>query len=363
MSYQRPTAKYYSSIFEREISPLLSCSDGFNNALYLAARHLGRHIPCGGFSREQLETELFRVSESTGYVARDGVRQTWATIRSGLKAGTAKPASGPSSFPAKLFHRSYSSSNCQTQSVAPRVIAEPNEQWVRSATAFFNGLHYYELSIEQRAEADRLLGERGLDPRTAYTQLNVKYNPRDVFPLRRDWGLPPHPDTKSLKTVIPRGLTIACRTPAGSLVGLDVRCADYETGKRGYKFHEVAGSAKPLAYAIGTVGAPCIICESALDTALVFQQTRGAYICVAALGTKAIAGEWQQFVQQAPRIIYIMDTDAAGSEASKAIKKMYPSAVIMSVPNFKDPTAATKKLGPIEGCAYINRWLESEGLL
>ena len=76
-----------------ELSLLAKTNRNFNDALYRAALKLGSIVADGVLSRDRVENELYAVAVAAGYVARDGERQTWATIASGIGNGLKNPRS------------------------------------------------------------------------------------------------------------------------------------------------------------------------------------------------------------------------------------------------------------------------------
>jgi hypothetical protein len=62
-----------------------------NNALNRKAFHLGGLVAGGALDHSQVRDELLRAAEANGHVAKHGLRQTLATINSGLRAGAARP--------------------------------------------------------------------------------------------------------------------------------------------------------------------------------------------------------------------------------------------------------------------------------
>jgi hypothetical protein len=67
---------------------------GRNMALNRAAWTLGRWVAAGALEQAAVEDELHGAAERNGLVgdAKDGPRQVWSTIRSGLSAGLQTPA-------------------------------------------------------------------------------------------------------------------------------------------------------------------------------------------------------------------------------------------------------------------------------
>jgi len=76
-----------------ELALLANTNRNFNDALYRAALKLGSIVADGKLSRDRVERDLYEVARAAGYVQRDGERQTWATIHSGLKNGLKNPRS------------------------------------------------------------------------------------------------------------------------------------------------------------------------------------------------------------------------------------------------------------------------------
>lgn len=75
-----------------ELQTLAQAGEGdFNNALYRAALKLGSIVADGLLSREQVMNDLYTTAQQCGYVTRDGSRQTWATINSGINTGLRNP--------------------------------------------------------------------------------------------------------------------------------------------------------------------------------------------------------------------------------------------------------------------------------
>lgn len=65
---------------------------GRNEALNVAAHRLGQFVGAGWMTESEVHSLLEQAAAANGLTAEDGVRQVRATIRSGLRAGRAKPA-------------------------------------------------------------------------------------------------------------------------------------------------------------------------------------------------------------------------------------------------------------------------------
>ena len=87
------------------------------------------------------------------------------------------------------------------------------------------------------------------------------------------------------KLILPRGLVIATRQKAGT-VALTVRCADDRPESRP-KYWQVQGSSN-VPFVAGRAGLPLLLVESALDAALVWQESFGKLAAVALMTASAI---------------------------------------------------------------------------
>jgi hypothetical protein len=70
-----------------------TASGGRNHALNHTAWTLGRWVAAGALEQREVEDALYGAAERNGLVSdpKDGPRKTWATIRSGLRAGLQRP--------------------------------------------------------------------------------------------------------------------------------------------------------------------------------------------------------------------------------------------------------------------------------
>lgn len=88
----RPSA-WAEAALRGELATLAQTQKDFNTALYRAALKLGSIVADGKLSRDRVESALYGAATAAGYVQRDGERQTWATINSGLRNGLQHPRS------------------------------------------------------------------------------------------------------------------------------------------------------------------------------------------------------------------------------------------------------------------------------
>lgn len=81
-----------AACFEQYLSDLRMAREGSQNIeLYRAAQRCGNLVGAGLLPRTSAESGLWSVAHAIGYVSRDGERQAWHTIQSGLKFGEGHP--------------------------------------------------------------------------------------------------------------------------------------------------------------------------------------------------------------------------------------------------------------------------------
>ena len=169
--------------------------------------------------------------------------------------------------------------------------------------------------LETSPEALLAVCGRFLTPYTA-VQCGIGWNPADRYILRESWGLPIvelADGGKRDKLLLPRGLVIATRQKAGT-VALTVRCAADRPESRP-KYWQVQGSSN-VPFIAGRAGLPVVLVESALDAALVWQESFGKLAAVAFMGsTKPADADTDQFIKQAPLLLAAPDRDDAGEKA------------------------------------------------
>ena len=64
---------------------------GRNNALNRKAYHLGGLVGAGQLDHDHVRAQLLHAAEANGHLGKHGLRQTLATIDSGLAAGAKRP--------------------------------------------------------------------------------------------------------------------------------------------------------------------------------------------------------------------------------------------------------------------------------
>lgn len=215
----------------------------------------------------------------------------------------------------------------------PEPAVLPCAEWMSSAAAF---LIECQRDLETNPEALLAITGRHLTPYTA-VQCGIGWNPTDLYPLRKSWGLPDiagqdgKPRTKLL---LPRGLVIATRRRAG-VVSLTVRSPSDRPESRP-KYWQVKGSAD-VPFVAGRAGLPVVLVESALDAALVWQESFGKLAAVGFMGsTKPADADTHSFIQSAPMLLAAPDSDDAGEKAWARWSATYPQAHFAPVLHGKD---------------------------
>lgn len=214
---------------------------------------------------------------------------------------------------------------------APAVL--PCAEWMTNAAAFVDSS---QRDLETIPEALLAICGRYLTPYTAL-DCGIGWNPADRYILRESWGLPVVElagGGKRDKLILPRGLVIATRREAGT-VALTVRCADDRPESRP-KYWQVQGSSNvPLV--AGHAGLPVVLVESALDAALVWQESFGKLAAVALMGNmKGLDSDTHAFIQAAPLLLACPDNDEGGQVAWQRWSAAYPQAILTPAVGAKD---------------------------
>lgn len=215
----------------------------------------------------------------------------------------------------------------------PEPAVLPCREWMSSAAAF---LAECQCGIETTPEALLAICGRYLTPHTAQ-DCGIGWNPADRYILRESWGLP----VVELagggmrdKLLLPRGLVIATRRKAGT-VALTVRCADDRPENRP-KYWQVQGSSN-VPFVAGRAGLPLLLVESALDAALVWQESFGKLAAVALMGNmKGLDSDTHAFIQAAPLLLACPDNDEGGQVAWQRWSTAYPQAILTPAVGAKD---------------------------
>jgi len=215
----------------------------------------------------------------------------------------------------------------------PEPAVMPGKEWMGSAAAL---LAECQRGLETIPEALLAICGRYLTPHTAQ-DCGIGWNPADRYILRESWGLP----VVELagggmrdKLILPRGLVIATRQKAGT-VALTVRCADDRPESRP-KYWQVQGSSN-VPFVAGRAGLPLLLVESALDAALVWQESFGKLAAVALMGNmKGLDSDTHAFIQAAPLLLACPDNDEGGQVAWQRWSAAYPQAILIPAVGAKD---------------------------
>ena len=215
----------------------------------------------------------------------------------------------------------------------PEPAVLPCPEWMGSAAAF---LADCQRNLETSPEALLAVCGRFLTPYTAQCT-GIGWNPADRYVLRKSWGLPDligqdgKPRTKLL---LPRGLVIATRRRAG-VVALTVRCPNDRPEPRP-KYWQVQGSAN-VPFVAGRAGLPVVLVESALDAALLWQESFNTVCGVALMGNmKGLDADTHNFIQSAPLLLAAPDNDEGGRAAWQRWSAAYPQAILTPAVGAKD---------------------------
>ena len=215
----------------------------------------------------------------------------------------------------------------------PEPAVMPCKEWMASAAAFVDSC---QRDLETSPEALLAITGRFLTPYTA-VQCGIGWNPADRYILRESWGLPVVElagGGKRDKLILPRGLVIATRREAGT-VALTVRCADDRPESRP-KYWQAQGSSN-VPFVAGHAGLPVVLVESALDAALVWQESFGKLAAVAFMGsTKPVDANTYDFIQAAPLLLACPDNDEGGQVAWQRWSAAYPQAILTPAVGAKD---------------------------
>ncbi len=241
-----------------------------------------------------------------------------------------------SSFPARRTHaRPRPAHPAQIAYVPPKPepAVLPCAEWMSSAAAFVDSCQSY---LETNPEALLAVCGRSLTPYTAL-DCGIGWNHADRYILREAWGLPVvelADGGKRDKLILPRGLLIATRRKAGT-VALTVRCADDRPESRP-KYWQVQGSSN-MPFIAGRAGLPVVLVESALDAALLWQESFNTVCGVALMGNaKGLDADTHAFIQAAPLLLAAPDRDGAGEKAWARWSTIYPHAHFAPVLHGKD---------------------------
>ena len=221
-------------------------------------------------------------------------------------------------------------------------VAPPNEQWQAQAEALVTrcaDLLWQPVGAKDLAYLHR----RGFTD-TTIRQAGLGYNPRDCYPLRADWGLPPgvkKDGSPSYRLAIPRGIVIPWRC-AGELWKVNLR-----TDSGSPKYQTLTGSTDlPLGIDGVTTSKPCLIAEGPLDALAVSQVAADLVSAVAVGATGCRRIRWAAKIAMAPAALVALDADQAGDTgAAWWLETLGAMAGRLRPWGCKDPGAVLETLG------------------
>jgi hypothetical protein len=231
----------------------------------------------------------------------------------------------------------------------PKAASLPGESWQARAERFVTQCAAI-MSASPTGQAYAY--SRGLTPDTL-RQLQIGWNPSDLFEPRAAWGLPTEKNASGhdKRVWLPAGLVIPSRR-AGVLSALKVRRANWTPTDTGPKYWAVSGSVPGLV--LGTPGLPVVVVEAEIDAALVWQEA-GDLVGAIALGTASGKPDdtTTAILHAAPRILVSLDADRAGDAAWPWWRQHFPNAVPW-------PSAQGKDIGDMAGTpGLIRAWVQA----
>lgn len=206
------------------------------------------------------------------------------------------------------------------------------EVWRRVAAQFLSHCQSDLMpgAVPSEAVTASLIWNRHICPATAIS-LGLGYYSGNKYVASDTWGIDANA-TKSGKIRIPGpGIVISSRRD-GQVVGLYVHFDKPETDRDGHIFkgRVIRGSAKDTPFIAGDAGKPCFVLESALDAALVWQESRGRVSAIGMNGgRKPVDDACMQFISKAPFLVLCGDNDPnkAGDKAMAEWRRLFSSAV------------------------------------
>ena len=260
----------------------------------------------------------------------------------------------------------------------------PCMAWMARATALCCELDHCHGDVGERhvAEALRWIEEgRGIRLDVAPT-LGVYWNPRDRWEDPAVWGL-----KREKKLFIPKGVVIAqhrrTRPPWEAspwIVGLLVRRAEPSGDADKLRWvpfrDDGAGPEMPkirtmLLGMTTAKGCPCIVMESALDAALVFQECGAEAAVIGMNGADyPLDEDCAEMLRSASRVWAWPDADTAGAEAFQRWRRAFPAMELIDMPKdaegrpwAKDATGLISERRRRPSCPTVRQILAGAGVL
>jgi len=221
----------------------------------------------------------------------------------------------------------------------PATLFLPSEKWRYMANGLVTGAIHALKGSEDGIM--NVCGRRYLDERIFDTRL-VGWIEKDLYPYASAWGL------EGNRIRIPRGILLAS-VRGGEVASIVIRRPADEVSENEPRFWEVRGGAYMLnadgkksigaPFMIGAAGQPVVLCESALDACLIWNQSCGTVSAVALNGAgKPRDEEVDAFIRQSKLVLIVPDNDDPGHETWHRWRSWYPQAVLEPLPKYaKDP--------------------------
>ncbi len=257
----------------------------------------------------------------------------------------------------------------------------PNMEWQAQARVLTMrlDLRFNDAGADRIAEARHWIEEgRGIRLNNAPV-FGVFWNPADRFEEPARWGL-----QRERKLFIPKGIVIAMtryrygpHCESGSIVGLLVRRAEpsgEQDKLRWVPFRdddEGAERPKTRTMVLGFKGQPVVVMESALDAALVYQETQGRVAVVSTCGaTYPLDEDAAEFLREAPALWGMPDADQPGLAAFRRWRGAFPKMRQIFMPReaggspvAKDATALFTLNRTRPELPTVRQILEKQGVL
>lgn len=209
------------------------------------------------------------------------------------------------------------------------------------------------VALPESASLDLVAG-RDLTPSTCL-KLCIGYNDYLAYQPRNLWGLEWN-ETRT-KLCLPRGIVIGIRRKNLGIISLVIRCRDEDIRAGRPKYWEIAGGARNYPYACGQSGLPLVLCESALDAALIWQYGQRNFAAMALMGAaKKLDSEAVAFIKAAPAVVVAYDRDETGREAAIRLENMF-GAISFPPVEAKDLGEMHKLHCQNKGGMHIGEWL------
>lgn len=230
-----------------------------------------------------------------------------------------------------FFQKSFSKQSKNT--FTPRVIQDPSDAWIQSASHFIEECHQYLCQNPALLNSQK---DRGITLRSI-KDFKLGWNNSNRFESRISWGLPIDTQESQMPTIcLPKGIVL----PYFHLnrpLRIKIRRHEWLPEDLYPKYHIVNGSKICLSIH-GDLSKPIILVEAELD-AILIHQLAGDICCCIALG--GVANKPDQFTHnllcRSSAILFALDFDEAGKKAYRFWQSTYCKLKPWPVPRGKSP--------------------------